>query len=171
MTYSKEVKADYERAKTLYKTYFKYERYNAKYDIVPLVITLIIAAVVLYFGLVNINFSLIIFSLCLFLTSFIYRMHHILRYYWNVKRFNKAIKTQHSSFDSFIFTFDSDAMVYKLETEERKVYWTKITDIIENKRDLYLFEANKELHTIISNKILGDDLYDTFLAIAKSKFE
>lgn len=166
---SLEITYNPEQSKKIFRKYFQFRQKQELRKlpiawIFGLCIVLILAGILFkadFFWILG----LIIFGcVSMFLGTFIFRYRLVM-----IRFFKDLDRQTPQSEHVFLFSFDPEGISKKSQNVYNTIKWELIRSFEEHENDLYLYFENGELVDIISQSVLGNDLFEKFRNILVEK--
>lgn len=160
-----------DQSKKLYKKYFQFER-NREFKKVSVKLLFGCYFVLIVVGVVATVDVLWIMGFISCVLTTIFLLYYFLRFQIECNKFSKELEKKALSKDkNFQFSFNSESIFYSSETINSEIKWTGIKDFAINDTDIYLYLENRELLDIISEDILGREMFEKFKSLVSKKLK
>lgn len=158
-----------DQSKKRYEKYFKFER-NREFKKVSITLLFGLYSLLILIGLVTkVEILWIIGVICSILTAG-FLFYFFIRFQIAFYKFSKELEKKALSNDkNFQFSFNSESIRYKSENINSEIKLTIIKDFVINDNDIYLYLENRELLDIISESILGREMFEKFKSLLSEK--
>lgn len=166
---SLEITYNPEESKKIFRKYFQFKQ-KQELKKLPIVLIFGLCILLILAGILfKVNFFWIL-GLIIFGCASVFFGTFIIRYRLVMIRFFKELDKQIPESDYlFVFSFDTKEISKKSQNVHNTVKWELINSFEEHENDLYLYLENGELVDIISQSVLGNDLFEKFRIILVEK--
>jgi hypothetical protein len=158
-----------DRTKDLYQKYVKFER-KKEFKKVPLKLLIGLFFTMVVIGVFTEVDILWILGLISSILTIGFIFYFFIKFQIAFNKFSSQLEKKVLTNDTnFQFSFNSEMIAYKSENINSEIKWTMIKGYVINDQDIYLYLANRELLDIISESLLGKEMFEKFKLLLTEK--
>lgn len=162
-----------DRSKDLYQKYFKFER-NKEFKKVPIKLLFGLYFTMIVIGVFTKVDILWIIGLISSILTIGFLFYFFIKFQIAFNNFSSELEKKvltNANDMNFQFSFNSESIAYKSENINSEIKWTMIKGYVINDQDIYLYMENRELLDIISESILGKEMFEKFKLLLSEKIK